>query len=164
MIRFEHGDTVEPLRIVGPSTEHDGTEVTFKPSSGTFTKTEFDFNTLERRLRELAFLNSGLRIRLSDERHTPAQESLLHYDGGLIAFVEWLDRSKTPVLSEPVSVTTEESQVGIRVEFAVTWNDSFHETMLCFTNNIPQRDGGTPPGRLPPGPDPDRVQICRGDR
>ena len=142
-IRFEHGDTVEPLRIVGPSTEHDGTEVTFKPSSGTFTKTEFDFNTLERRLRELAFLNSGLRIRLSDERHTPAQESLLHYDGGLIAFVEWLDRSKTPVLSEPVSVTTEESQIGIRVEFAVTWNDSFHETMLCFTNNIPQRDGGT---------------------
>ncbi len=142
-IRFEHGETVEPLRIVGPSTEHDGTEVTFKPSSGTFTKTEFDFNTLERRLRELAFLNSGLRIRLADERHTPAVESLLHYDGGLIAFVEWLDRSKTPVLSEPVSVTTEESQVGIRVEFAVTWNDSFHETMLCFTNNIPQRDGGT---------------------
>jgi len=142
-IRFEHGETVDPLRVVGPSTEPSGTEVTFKPSSGTFTKTEFDYNTLERRLRELAFLNSGLRIALRDERHTPAQESLLHYEGGLVAFVEWLDRSKTPVLSEPVSVTTEESQVGIRVEFAVTWNDSFHETMLCFTNNIPQRDGGT---------------------
>ena len=143
VIRFEHGDTTEPLRIVGPSDEHSGTEVTFMPSSGTFTKTEFDFNTLERRLRELAFLNSGLQITLRDERHAPAVESLLHYDGGLVAFAEWLDRSKTPVLSEPISVTTEESQVGIRVEFAITWNDSFHETMLCFTNNIPQRDGGT---------------------
>ena len=143
VIRFEHGDTTEPLRIVGPSTEPSGTEVTFMPSSGTFTKTEFDFNTLERRLRELAFLNSGLRIQLRDERHAPAVESLLHYDGGLVAFAEWLDRSKTPVLSEPISVTTEESQIGIRVEFAITWNDSFHETMLCFTNNIPQRDGGT---------------------
>ena len=142
-IRFEHGETVEPLLVVGPSSEHDGTEVTFKPSSATFTKTEFDYNTLERRLRELAFLNSGLRIELHDERHTPAQETLLHYEGGLVAFVEWLDRSKTTVLPEPISVTTEESQVGIRVEFAVTWNDSFHETMLCFTNNIPQRDGGT---------------------
>ena len=143
LIRFAHGDTVEALHVVGPSDEHSGTEVTFKPSSGTFTKTEFDFNTLERRLRELAFLNSGLRIELRDERHTPPQSSLLHYEGGLVAFAEWLDRSKTPVLSEPISVTTEESQVGIRVEFAVTWNDSFHETMLCFTNNIPQRDGGT---------------------
>ncbi len=143
VIRFEHGETTEPLRVVGPSTEHGGTEVTFKPSTATFTKTEFDFNTLERRLRELAFLNSGLRIKLRDERHAPAVESLLHYDGGLVAFADWLDRSKTPLLSEPISVTTEESQVGIRVEFAVTWNDSFHETMLCFTNNIPQRDGGT---------------------
>ena len=142
-IRFEHGETVEPLRVVGPSSEHDGTEVTFKPSSATFTKTEFDYSTLERRLRELAFLNSGLRIELRDERHAPAQETLLHYEGGLVAFAEWLDRSKTTVLPEPISVTTEESQIGIRVEFAVTWNDSFHETMLCFTNNIPQRDGGT---------------------
>ncbi|MDP9097238.1 MAG: DNA gyrase subunit B, partial [Pseudomonadota bacterium] len=120
-----------------------GTEVTFKPSTGTFTKTEFDYAVLERRLRELAFLNSGLAIVLRDERHTPAVESLLHYDGGLVAFAEWLDRSKTPVLAEPISVTTEESQIGIRVEFALAWNDSFHETMLCFTNNIPQRDGGT---------------------
>ena len=143
LIRFEHGDTVTPLYVVGPSSEHSGTEVTFKPSSGTFTKTEWDYNTLERRLRELAFLNSGLRITLRDERHAPAQETLLHYEGGLVAFVEWLDRSKTTVLPEPVSVTTEESQIGIRVEFALTWNDSFHETMLCFTNNIPQRDGGT---------------------
>ena len=142
-IRFEHGDTTEPLRIVGPSTEHSGTEVTFKPSTATFTKTEFDLNVLERRLRELAFLNSGLQILLRDERHVPPQEIQLHYEGGLVAFVQWLDRSKSPVLPAPISVTTEESQVGIRVEFALTWNDSFHETMLCFTNNIPQRDGGT---------------------
>ncbi len=142
-IRFEHGDTTEPLRVVGKSDQHSGTEVVFKPSSGTFTKTEFDFAILERRLRELAFLNSGLAIVLRDERHAPAQEAHFKYDGGLVAFVKWLDRSKTPVVAEPISVTTEESQVGIRVEFAMGWNDSFHETMLCFTNNIPQRDGGT---------------------
>ena len=143
IIRFKNGDAVEPLHVVGASTEKSGTEVTFKPSTATFTKTEYDYNTLERRLRELAFLNSGLRIALRDERHTPAQATELFYEGGLVAFVQWLDRSKTPILADPISVTTEESQVGIRVEFAISWNDSFHETMLCFTNNIPQRDGGT---------------------
>jgi DNA gyrase subunit B len=142
-IRFEHGDTTEPLRIIGPSDKPGGTEVIFKPSTGTFTKVEFDYAILERRLRELAFLNSGLAITLRDERHAPAQETQFKYDGGLVAFVAWLDRSKTAVVAQPISVTTEESQVGIRVEFALTWNDSFHETMLCFTNNIPQRDGGT---------------------
>ena len=142
-IRFEHGETTEPLRVIGPSDQPGGTEVIFKPSTGTFTKVEFDYAILERRLRELAFLNSGLEILLRDERHAPAQETAFKYDGGLEAFVAWLDRSKTAVVSQPISVTTEESQVGIRVEFALTWNDSFHETMLCFTNNIPQRDGGT---------------------
>ncbi|MGI4946783.1 MAG: DNA topoisomerase (ATP-hydrolyzing) subunit B [Janthinobacterium lividum] len=142
-IRFQHGDTTEPLRIIGPSDQPGGTEVIFKPSTGTFTKVEFDYSILERRLRELAFLNSGLAITLRDERHAPAQETQFKYDGGLVAFVAWLDRSKTAVVAQPISVTTEESQVGIRVEFALTWNDSFHETMLCFTNNIPQRDGGT---------------------
>ena len=142
-IRFEHGETTEPLRVMGPSDKPGGTEVIFKPSTGTFTKVEFDYAILERRLRELAFLNSGLAITLRDERHAPAQETQFKYDGGLEAFVAWLDRSKTAVVSQPISVTTEESQVGIRVEFALTWNDSFHETMLCFTNNIPQRDGGT---------------------
>ncbi len=142
-IRFEHGETTEPLRVIGPSDKPGGTEVIFKPSTGTFTKVEFDYAILERRLRELAFLNSGLAILLRDERHAPAQETQFKYDGGLEAFVAWLDRSKTAVVSQPISVTTEESQVGIRVEFALTWNDSFHETMLCFTNNIPQRDGGT---------------------
>jgi DNA gyrase subunit B len=142
-IRFEHGDAVAPLKVVGPSTEVQGTEVTFKPSTGTFTKVEYDFAILEKRLRELAFLNSGLRIVLRDERHAPAVQVDLHYEGGLAAFVEYLDRAKTPVFTPPISVTAEEAAVGIRVEFALTWNDSFHETMLCFTNNIPQRDGGT---------------------
>ena len=142
-IRFQHGDAVAPLTIIGQADRSSGTEVTFKPSAGTFTKVEFDFAILERRLRELAFLNSGLTIVLRDERHAPAQEVVFKYDGGLVAFVEYLDRGKTPVFTPPISVTTPDSQLGIRVEFALTWNDSFHETMLCFTNNIPQRDGGT---------------------
>src|SRR5271166_704848 len=141
-IRFRHGDAEAPLRIVGPSDHQTGTEVTFKPSPATFTRTEFDYAVLERRLRELAFLNSGLRIRLADERHAERRESAMHYKGGLVAFVEWLDRGKAPVFTPPVSVRAPESN-GIRVEFALSWNDSYHETMLCFTNNITQRDGGT---------------------
>src|SRR5262249_16782635 len=106
-------------------------------------RTEFDFVQLERRLRELAFLNSGLSIELRDERHPPAVETVMHYEGGLTAFVEWLDRGKTAVFSPPVSLRARDEAQGIRVEFALSWNDSYHETMLCFTNNIPQRDGGT---------------------
>jgi len=116
--------------------------VTFKPSALTFTKTEFDFAVLERRLRELAFLNSGLRITLRDERHAEVQEVEFHFDGGLVAFVEWLDKGKTPIFGQPISLVSKD-QDGIRVELALRWNDSYHETMLCFTNNIPQRDGGT---------------------
>ena len=141
-IRFANGDAVEPLSIVGPSPEQSGTEVTFKPSPATFTKTEFEYAILEKRLRELAFLNSGLRIHLADERHAPVQEADFCFDGGLIQFVRYLDRSKTPVLAEPVSGAIDGTG-GIRVEFALSWNDSFHETMLCYTNNIPQRDGGS---------------------
>ncbi|MEO3471070.1 DNA topoisomerase (ATP-hydrolyzing) subunit B [Roseomonas sp. CAU 1739] len=141
-LRFEHGDTVVPCEVIGPSDRHTGTEVTFKPSALTFTKTEFDFAVLERRLRELAFLNSGLGITLRDERHAEVQETVFKFDGGLVAFVEWLDKGKTPVFAQPISVMSKE-QDGIRVEIAVRWNDSYHETMLCFTNNIPQRDGGT---------------------
>jgi DNA gyrase subunit B len=143
-IRFRNGDADAPLAIVGAAPDHrDGTEVTFKPSPATFTRTEFEFPLLERRLRELAFLNSGMTVVLRDERHTPAAESVMHYEGGLVAFVEWLDRAKTPVFTPPISLRTPAEQAGIRVEFALSWNDSFHETMLCFTNNIPQRDGGT---------------------
>ncbi len=143
-IRFRHGDAEAPLSIVGPSDAAGGTEVTFKPSTGTFTKVEFDYAVLERRLRELAFLNSGLAIVLRDERHAPAVESVFHYVGGLVEFVNWLDRAKTPVVTPPISVNG--AGIGpngeIKVELALSWNDSFHETMLCFTNNIPQRDGG----------------------
>ncbi len=141
-IRFEHGDATAPLVVVGPSDAPQGTEVTFKPSSGTFTKVEYDFAVLERRLRELAFLNSGLRIVVRDERHAPPVEVDLFYEGGLRAFVEYLDRAKVPVFTPCISSITDDAASGIRVEFALTWNDSFHETMLCFTNNIPQRDGG----------------------
>src|SRR5579872_2189673 len=142
-IRFRNGDAEAPLAQVGHSEHRNGTEVTFKPSPVTFTHTEFDYPTLERRLRELAFLNSGLTIVLRDERHAPAVESVMHYEGGLIAFVEWLDRGKTALFAPPIDLHAADGAEGIRVEFALSWNDSFHETMLCFTNNIHQRDGGT---------------------
>ncbi len=142
-IRFEHGDAVAPLVVVGPSDEAQGTQVTFKPSDKTFTHIEFDFAILEKRLRELAFLNSGLAIVLRDERHAPSQEVAFHYEGGLVAFAEYLDRAKTPLFVPVISSAVDDAASGIRVEFALSWNDSFHETMLCFTNNIPQRDGGS---------------------
>ncbi len=142
-IRFRNGDAEAPLARMGESAERSGTEVTFMPSAETFTHIEFDLPTLERRLRELAFLNSGLRIVLRDERHTPETEIRFHYQGGVVAFAEWLDRAKTPVFTPPIHASEEVNGSGIRVEFALSWNDSFHETMLCYTNNIPQRDGGT---------------------
>ncbi|OWY58751.1 DNA gyrase subunit B, partial [cyanobacterium TDX16] len=115
--------------------------VTFLPSTETFTKTEFDFATLEHRLRELAFLNSGVRIVLTDERGAEPKVSELFYEGGVEAFAKYLDRNKTVLHNPPVSIRGERE--GITVEVAMQWNDSYHETMLCFTNNIPQRDGGT---------------------
>ncbi len=142
-IRFEHGETMAPLTVVGPADHPNGTEVTFKPSSGTFTHVEFDYAVFERRLRELAFLNSGLTIILRDERHAPHQEAHFCYKGGVAEFTLWLDRAKTPILATPITSIGEAKEHGIRVEFALTWNDSYHETMLCFTNNITQRDGGT---------------------
>ena len=143
-IRFEHGDSVAPLSVVGPANGHvNGTEVIFKPSTGTFTRVEFELAILERRLRELAFLNSGLRITLRDERHVPSVEHKFFYEGGLRAFVEYLDRGKTGVLLEPIEAKASADGINVKVEFALTWNDTYHETMLCFTNNIPQRDGGT---------------------
>jgi DNA gyrase subunit B len=141
-IRFEHGNSVAPLADAGPAERPNGTEVTFKPSSATFSRTEFDFAVLERRLRELGFLNSGLEILLRDERHVPVETRRFLFEGGLVAFVEYLDRGKQALFQPPVSLIAPESD-GIRVELALSWNDSFHETMLCFTNNIPQRDGGS---------------------
>ncbi|ACI49806.1 DNA gyrase, B subunit [Gluconacetobacter diazotrophicus PA1 5] len=143
MIRFRHGERDAPLTVVGPSDEPRGTQVTFKPSIGTFTRVEFEFAILERRMRELAFLNSGLQIVLRDERHTPTREENFHFQGGLAAFVEWLDRGKSSIVDPPITGSLQNEDNGIKVEFALTWNDSFHETMLCFTNNIPQRDGGS---------------------
>lgn len=141
-IRFQHGERVAPLVVTGDSDEERGTLVTFKPSAETFTKTDFELSILERRVRELAFLNSGLKIILRDERGSEPKETVFHYEGGLSAFVSWLDSSKNSLFSPPITGEVEEETSGIKVEFALSWNDSFHETMLCFTNNIPQRDGG----------------------
>ena len=141
-IEFRHGVPVAPLKVVGDGKAERGTEVSFLPSTETFHNVmEFDYTTLEHRLRELAFLNSGAKIRLSDNRHADVKSEEFMYDGGTSAFVRYLDRSKTPVLSEPIMIRSEKD--GIVVEVALWWNDSYHETVLCFTNNIPQRDGGT---------------------
>ena len=138
---FTHGDSDAPLAVVGDAGAETGTEITFLPSSDTFTMTSFDFGTLEHRLRELAFLNSGVAIRLTDARHPEPKIVDLHYEGGVEAFVTWLDRSKQ-ALHAPAIVVSGERE-GITAELAMQWNDSYHETTLCFTNNIPQRDGGT---------------------
>ncbi len=142
-MRFRHGDAEAPLKIVRdlPPGHRNGTEVTFLPSPATFTKTEFDFETLEDRLRELAFLNSGVNIYLTDARTEPHNEVRFHYDGGIEEFVLWLDRNKTSLIKKPIAISIETN--GITVEAALEWTDAYHETMLCFTNNIPQRDGGT---------------------
>ncbi len=139
--RFEHGDTVEPLKVVGDAEGRKGTEVRFMASTETFSDLNYSFTTLENRLRELAFLNSGVRIILEDHRPAEPLKSELYYDGGVREFVKYLDRHKTPMLEEPIFFTGERD--GITVEVAMWWNDSYHETVLPFTNNIPQRDGGT---------------------
>jgi DNA gyrase subunit B len=139
-MEFRHGEPVAPLAVVGPSGGRRGTEVSFLPSAETFTMVEFDFPTLEKRLRELAFLNSGVRIVLTDARHADVKREELLYEGGIEAFVRYLDRSKGPLLEKPIVVRAERD--GITAEVALWWNDSFYETVLCFTNNIPQRDGG----------------------
>ena len=139
-VRFRHGEAEGALADVGPADDAKGTHVTFLPSGETFTGTVFDFATLEHRLRELAFLNSGVRIKLADERTSDGQVSEFFFDGGLTAFVDWLNRSRT-TLHDTVTLTT--TRDDITVELALAWTDSFHENTLCFTNNIPQRDGGT---------------------
>ncbi|HKJ73085.1 MAG TPA: DNA topoisomerase (ATP-hydrolyzing) subunit B, partial [Alphaproteobacteria bacterium] len=140
-MRFRHGEPEEDLKVVGDAGELTGTQVMFKPSKETFTNIDFDFETLEHRLRELAFLNSGVRIVLSDKRHVEAKEVEFHYEGGVTAFVKYMDRNKQGLTPEPISVVGEKE--GITLEAALQWNNSYHENVLCFTNNIPQRDGGT---------------------
>ncbi len=152
-MRFERGDAVSPLKVVGEAPRREngawltGTSVTFLPSlktseeNGTFTFIEFDRKTLEHRLRELAFLNSGVTIRFKDLREAQPFEEVMHYEGGVEAFVRHLDKSKTPLVKTPIVVRGRRDRV--EVDLALWWNDGYHETMLCFTNNIPQRDGGT---------------------
>jgi DNA gyrase subunit B len=140
-IEFVHGDAVAPLKVVGDAKGQRGTEVTFLASTETFTNVEYDFATLEHRLRELAFLNSGVTIVLSDKRHAVEKREEMRYEGGVEAFVKYLDRNKTPLVPSPIMVKAERD--GVIVEAGLWWNDSYHETVLCFTNNIPQRDGGT---------------------
>jgi DNA gyrase subunit B len=148
---FTHGDADAPLKVTGTYQQEmvagtyegrNGSEITFLPSSDTFKGvTEFDYGTLEHRLRELAFLNSGVRIILADKRHADVKIQELHYEGGLEEFVKYLDRSKKPLIEKPIAIRNERD--GITVEVAMWWNDSYHENVLAFTNNIPQRDGGT---------------------
>jgi DNA gyrase subunit B len=138
-MRFRNGDAEAPLKQ-GAKSDATGTEVTFLPSPKTFTKTVFDFDTLEHRLRELAYLNSGVNMILTDARGVEPRSITLFYEGGLQEFVKWLDRSKQSVHA-PIQVRKDHE--GITVECSMQWNDSYHENMLCFTNNIPQKDGGT---------------------
>ncbi|MFZ8874654.1 MAG: DNA topoisomerase (ATP-hydrolyzing) subunit B [Paracoccaceae bacterium] len=139
--RFEHGETTEHLRVTGDANGRKGTEVRFLASTDTFSNLEYSFDTLEKRLRELAFLNSGVKIILEDERPAEPLRSELIYEGGVKEFVKYLDRSKSSIMPEPIYMVGERDDIG--VEVAMWWNDSYHENVLPFTNNIPQRDGGT---------------------
>ncbi|OUR80508.1 DNA gyrase subunit B [Alphaproteobacteria bacterium 46_93_T64] len=147
-INFSHGDALGRLRITGdaPLVEgtdefFTGTEVTFVPSEDTFTNIKFEFSTLEHRLRELAFLNSGVHIQINDFRSAEPVTTELQYEGGITEFVKYLDRSKNALIPEIINFSAEKE--GVVVDVSLEWNDSYHENVLCFTNNIPQRDGGT---------------------
>ena len=140
-MEFVHGEPDEPLTSVSEAGSSTGTTITFLPSTATFTNTVFDLSVLEHRLRELAFLNSGVKILLNDKRGTEPRTIDLHYEGGIEAFVDYLDRNKQALHEPPISIVDERD--GVLVHAALQWNDSYHENMLCFTNNIPQGDGGT---------------------
>jgi DNA gyrase subunit B len=140
-MEFREGVAKAPLKARGDAKGQSGTEVTFLPSPKTFSMVEFDFATLGHRLRELAFLNSGVAIVLSDQRHAVEKREEMKYEGGVEAFVKFLDRNKTALIPSPIMIKSERE--GITVECALWWNDGYHESVLCFTNNIPQRDGGT---------------------
>ena len=142
-LRFRHGEPEAPLKEVGPAGEKRGSEVTFLPSTETFTMTDFNFKTLEKRLRELAFLNSGVRLVLTDAREETPKVEELYYEGGLAAFAQYMDRSKNVLHAGPIAFSQEMEEEGITVEVALEWTDAYHENVLCFTNTIPQRDGGT---------------------
>src|ERR1700732_418748 len=140
-MEFQDGEALAPLSVVGAAHDRRGTEVTFLPSPQTFTMTEFDFATLEHRLRELAFLNSGVLIVLSDKRHAVEKREEMRFEGGVEAFVRYIDRNQNALIPAPIMIKAERD--GMAIECALWWNESFHETVLCFTNTISQRDGGT---------------------
>jgi len=140
-MRFHHGEAQAPLAVRGPSGGQRGTRVTFFPSAATFKTIDFDYAKLEHRFRELAFLNSGVRLVLTDARHAEAKSVELYYEGGIAAFVQYLDKSKSALIPAPIAINGNSGDIGIDV--ALEWNDSYYEQVLCFTNNIPQRDGGT---------------------
>ena len=139
-LRFENGKALKPIEVVGSSNGKNGTELTFKPSTETFSKIDFIFSTLEHRLRELAFLNSGVQIVLNDKRESPEKISEFNFEGGLKEFVNWMNKSRNPI-HDMITGKSEKEDVG--VEVVLQWTDSYHENTQCFTNNIPQRDGGT---------------------
>src|SRR5687767_5022994 len=141
-MRFRNGDAEAPLKVVGPAPAgKKRTRVTFLPSPATFKITDFDFERLEHRFRELAFLNSGVRLMLCDDRHETSNKVELYYEGGIAAFVRWLDRTKAPLFPDPIAIHGQRDDIGI--DIALEWNDSYYENVLAFTNNIPQRDGDT---------------------
>jgi DNA gyrase subunit B len=139
--KFEHGETTIPLKVEGESNGKKGTEVRFLASTQTFSNRDYLFKTLENRLRELAFLNSGVRITLRDERPAEPLKSDLFYEGGVCEFVKYLDRSRTALIDSPIFISGERDGIGL--EIAMWWNEGYHENVFPFTNNIPQKDGGT---------------------
>lgn len=141
-VRFENSNAVEPLKMIGESRGKTGTEITFSPSPTIFSNIEFNFETIEKTIREKAFLNSGINVDLEDLREEEMRKSSFHYDGGLKEFVKYVDKGKV-ALHEPVYITSKDNSAGIVLELALGWNDSYHENLICFTNNIRQRDGGT---------------------
>jgi DNA gyrase subunit B len=140
-MEFANGVAVAPLKVTGDSGGKKGTEITFLPSTEIFTKTEFSFDVLQHRIRELAFLNSGVLLVITDNRHGEPKEVELHYEGGIEEFVKYLDKSKKTIQEAPINIEGEKN--GMSVEISMEWTDAYHETCQCFTNNIPQRDGGT---------------------